>query len=507
MVYRIRLVALAVVAMLVMAGQHPIRAEDVSIDPNIVEVAAWEGWGTSLSWWGVYSGQWPRHKQREINRRLFGRGPDALGLNIVRYNAGGTSPDADPQLFRYGANVPIVLEQDGSWHLDRDRAQIQCLLLARLFGANIFELFVDSPPYWMLNNGNTRGGDNGGENLNWDFHDDYARWLVQVAQKFEDTYGIRFSYIEPFNEPSASWWNPATSRQEGCRITWGAQARIIKYLKSAIDESGRDYKITASDEFGAQEAYNTLNWLTSPGLGGLDNSSIHKVNVHAYSGWQWQESLRALASQRGIDKIWMSEVTFREWGNLGFVPYNMLCALPVTRSIVNDIKRLKPSAWLYWQPVEPLQYDLRYNYTYGLLPTSVDTEVTWDGRTYGPGDYVVAKSFYAMKQFTSFIRPGSRLVSANEFWTVAALSPSGKRLIIVVHNDATNSKNYNFDLSRFASVGDAAKVWRTKDDENVNGQLVEYNCRRLDDKPIENRRFVDTVPARSVTTYVIKVKN
>jgi O-glycosyl hydrolase len=493
------------IAGILLPGGVPAFSHQVFVDPKAVEVESWEGWGCSLSWWAVYSRHWSEERRREVCRRLFSRDADSLGLNIARYNAGGTAPDADEKPFRYGGKVAVILDRDGGWHPERDQAQIACLLLARRYGANRFELFVNSPPYWMLRNGNTRGADNGSENLREDSLREYAHWLIQVTRKLEETYRIPFRYIAPFNEPSAWWWNSSTSRQEGCHIPWRTQAQILRHLREAIDSSRKPYQIAASNENGAADGYKTLSRLISPedsagGGAGLDRRFIQKLNVHAYHGWDWQDRLRELAHRHGIAHIWMAEVSHREWGEPGFVPNSMRCALPTTRSIVSDIKRLRCSAWVYWQAVEPLQYNLWYNYTYGLLPVGVDRPVEWNGKTYQPGEFVIAKSFYAFMQFTRFICPGDRLVRSGDDWTLAAVSPGRRQLTLVVHNDTDQAKPYMFDLSRFSRIGSRVKVWRTAEDEGEE----KHNCRPLPALNVKERGFTDTVPARSVTTYVVE---
>src|SRR5438105_4533365 len=89
-----------------------VQAEEVKVEPQNVEVANWEGWGCSLSWWGVYSEAWPDARRREVCRLLFSSDGDALGLNICRYNAGATAPDADPKKFRPGGKVQVTLAPD-----------------------------------------------------------------------------------------------------------------------------------------------------------------------------------------------------------------------------------------------------------------------------------------------------------------------------------------------------------------------------------------------------------
>lgn len=473
----------------------PVLAESVVVDPAVVMVPRWEGWGCSLSWWAVASRSWPAARRQEVCRRLFGRGQDCLGLNICRYNAGGTSPEADPKPFRSGAAVLTVVDRDGSWHPDRDHAQMECLRLARRYGADRFELFVNSPPYWMLANGNTRGGDRGRANLRDDSHQEYARWLVRVTQRVERSCGVRFSHVEPFNEPSAWWWNGATGGQEGCLVNWPAQANVIRLLRSALDAARMKTAIACSDENSADSAYNTLDYLT--GAGGLDARVIGRLNVHSYNGWEWQERLRDLATARGIKSIWMSEVSHREWESAGFIPQDMRCALPQTRAVVSDISRLHCGGWVFWQPIEPLQYGLWYHYTYGLLPAAMDADVEWEGHTYTPGEYVETKAFYAMMQFTRFVRPGDRLLATGDPWSLAALSPDSRRLTVVVHNDGKEPRDYRFDLTKWRPGRAIVQVYRTMDGQGMD-------CKRMPDLAMGSGRLDDRAPARSVTTYVIR---
>ncbi len=481
----------------------PAGAETVVLDPARIDVPRWEGWGTSLCWWAVFTDKWDEARRKEACRLLFSRDPDALGLTIARYNAGGTSPDADRKPFRPGAAVLVTLDRDGSWHPERDAGQMACLKLAKRFGANTFEIFSNSPPHWMLRNGNTRGGDNGAENIDRTKVGDFAKWLVDVTRRTEQACGLKFASIEPFNEPTAWWWNPKSNGQEGCKFTWGAQGETLKALRIELDKQKAPPIIACSDENGAGQAYNTLDWLTKPDEGnwsggGLDARTIERLNVHSYTEIDSQERLRDLAKAKGIPALWMSELSCREWENAGYIPNDMRCALPLTRGIVGDIRRLKCSAWVLWQPIEPLQFSLWYHYTYGLMQAATDADVEWNGRTYRPGEWVVSKGFHAVRQFTAFIRPGDRILSCPDRWAIAALSADGKRATIVVHNELADAKPYSFDLSAFGKTGKQAKVWRTSD-------APTENCSPLANLPIAAAHFADTVPPRSVTTYVVSI--
>ena len=81
-----------------------------------------------------------------------------LGLNIARYNIGGgddptrASMRADAQMDGFQAGPTATFD----W--SRDAAQRRMLQEAKNRGANIFEAFSNSPPYWMTKTGSSSGG-------------------------------------------------------------------------------------------------------------------------------------------------------------------------------------------------------------------------------------------------------------------------------------------------------------------------------------------------------------
>ncbi len=478
-------------------AQQDIASRQVTVDPAAVEVSKWEGWGASLCWWAVASEKWPDTRTTEICRRIFSAGSDSLGLNICRYNAGGTSTTADIRAFRPGGAVRSLINESGSFDARRDRGQLNCLSLAKRFGADTFEIFVNSPPSWMLKNGNTRGGANGSPNLKPECVGAYVAWLLSTARGVQKSTGVNFQWLAPFNEPSSSWWNPVSQGQEGCAIPGDQQARIVTTLRRELNKQKSAYKVSASDENGAHEAFDTLNTLRANGKDALPD----KLNVHAYTGWEWQDRLRELTANTGIPHLWMSEVTYRESGPQGFFPNSIRAALPVSRSIANDIHRLHCSAWVYWQPAEPLEYCKMYGYTYGLIQTVFDPSANTDAARERAGGYVVSRAFWAMRQHTAFIRPGDTLVSCGDFWSIAAISADRSAITIVVHNDTAQALRYKFDLTKFISSNEQAARWRTADLED--GTLL--NCASIPPLIVQSGRYTDLIPPLSVTTYRVQL--
>jgi hypothetical protein len=64
-------------------------------------------------------------------------------------------------------------------------------LNARARGANIFELFANSPPWWMCRNHDPCGATNGtSDNLQPSYYDQDAIYLATIAQYARDHWGF-----------------------------------------------------------------------------------------------------------------------------------------------------------------------------------------------------------------------------------------------------------------------------------------------------------------------------
>ena len=100
-----------------------------------------------------------------------------------------------------------------------------------------------------------------------------------------------------------------------------------------------------------------------------------------------------------------------------------------------------------------------------------------------------------MAQYTNYIRPGFRIVSSGADNTLAAYSPRAGRLVLVTTNWDGVTTN-DFDLTSFSDLPDFATLVRTTADPNVNLQTQSLSVNY-------QGHLVDTLPARSVSTYVI----
>jgi O-glycosyl hydrolase len=131
------------------------------VDPSVIYVRNWEGWGTSLAWWATIVGGWSDTNRNALADTFFGT--NGLRINVVRYNIGGSAidqPGMNP-----GKLVESYINADGSYDWTRDANQRWMLSAAIARGANILEAWSDSPPWFMTTNGDVRGADDCGNNL------------------------------------------------------------------------------------------------------------------------------------------------------------------------------------------------------------------------------------------------------------------------------------------------------------------------------------------------------
>jgi galactan endo-1,6-beta-galactosidase len=407
----------------------------------------WQGWGTSLAWWGKVFGN--RDDVSNIffsyaSTTLNGQSIPGLGLNIVRYNAGACSYST------YQGNKMVVSttikpwrQMDGfwldgtsanptssSWNWSVDSYQRMAMEKARKNGANIFELFSNSPMWWMCKNRNPSGASDGSENINPSYLQQHALYMATVAKYASVNWGITFDAVEPFNEPTGTWWT-ANGKQEGCYMKVATQSTIINYLRAELDKQGlSSMKIAASDETSIDSAISTLKSLTSSAA-----SNVNRINVHGYQGTGGNRAgLYSEAVQRQ-KVLWNSE-----YGE------NDATGIRLVTSLMLDLRRLHPTAWSYWQVLD--------SGGWGLI------DANNDAATLGS----VSQKYFAVAQFTRHIRPGMTILDGGGDSVVAAYDSKTGKLVIVAVNLSSTGQYFTFDLSAFAGVTNGATVprWSTK---------------------------------------------
>ncbi|WP_030620420.1 RICIN domain-containing protein [Streptomyces sclerotialus] len=485
-------------------------AVTVRPDPSYQQ-EKFEGWGTSLVWFANVTGGYPEPIREKLADLLFG--DDGLALNIARYNiGGGNAPDVKDYLRAGGAvegwwQAPEGTTRDDTdwwdaddpadWKPDADATQRWWVERIK-DDVDHWETFSNSPPYFMTESGYVSGGfDAGTDQLKEESVRDFAAYLAGATERLEKAEGITVDTVDPFNEPDTTYWStrlgadgePVGGRQEGAHIGPELQQKVIRALAPALKKAKTRARISAMDE--TNPTIFARNWNTYP----ADvRDRVTRMNVHTY-GTGGRTTVRDLAKAAG-KPLWMSEVG-GDWGD-GQSFTDMRPGLGLAQQIVDDLRELEPRAWVFWQPVE--DYDNMKpggesakggNWGSIQIPfscTAEDTLETCPLRT--------NTKFDTARNFTHFIKPGDRLVKVDDTASAAAVSRSGDAATVVHVNRTTDTRTVTLDLSKFRRIAPGATV--TPVVTSADGGL-----QRHDALPVSGRKATFTVPAQSVTSFLV----
>lgn len=434
-----------------------------------------EGWGVSLCWWASMVGNWDDARVDSLVTCLTA--PKQLNMNIFRYNiGGGDDPShtdghmvkgkgkrAEMEGFKDSESAPY------NWNADAGQRKILLKIKEKRPDA-IFEAFSNSAPYWMTISGCSGGNMPANiDNLKPEYYNVFCDYLIDVCKHYKEKYGIEFKTLEPFNEATSDYWGYLGS-QEGCHFDAESQINLLRILYPKLKQSGLNTVLSASDETNIASAIRVANAYTKAG----DIwEKIGQFNTHTYSGTQPErKEMHRIISE--IKKpFWQSETG--PSGGSGFES-NLL----LTQKLFDDMRYMKPDAWLDWQWMEEgndTWCQVRCNFT--------------------DQTYHFVKNYYVRMQVTRFIRQGYSIIESSNNNSLAALSPNGKELVVCLLNVKNEEQPFTIGLSAFSKCGKKAQVYRTSEQEN---------CIRLKDMRIQNKEIKCVLPGRSIVTAVIPVK-
>lgn len=464
----------------------PDIAESVTVTVNPqVKHQVFEGWGTSICWWGNIIGKYPEKERDSIMDLLFDTA-NGLGLSIVRYNIGGGDNPSHGHMGTGKMMDGFKASETASYDWTKDAGQRWIVNAAKERIPSewfIAEAFSNSPPYWMTESGCASGGVGGSNNLKSNYYDQFADYLVTVVKHFEDEWGIKFRTLEPMNEPDIGW--TVNGGQEGCSFSYANQAKLITAVKKKIDDKKLTTEISSPDgsSYGASiAAYNSYD--------ATIKSYINQINTHGYYGGS-RTDLQGLA-QRDGKRMWASEIDgsgasapFDQWKhNHG----DVVPGLDIAERIIRDLRDLKAVGWVFWQIVESEQAQTSLNKNWGCIHADFNN---------GGKNFSITKKFHALRQFSGFIRPFSKMISIDNNDAVAFLSSDMNQLVIVQRNASNAAVSYDYQLSNFQAVSPVASVWRTSSLENF---------KKLDNLPVVNDILSVTLPSQSIATFVVPLQ-
>lgn len=424
-----------------------------------------------------------------------------------------------------------------AWNYDWSADQNQLNILAAAKEASgedfIAEAFSNSPPYFMTNSGCSSGAtDSSKDNLRTDSYKAFAKYMADVIVHWAEEGFVDFQSVTPMNEPYTDYWGANSYKQEGCHFDQGtSQSTIIEELYdeleslAAASDNDNVKKVVAAMVYSGTDETSIDTQITSyKALSDKAKSIVGRIDTHTYSGSN-RAGLSALAESEGKN-LWMSEVdgAYTAGTNAG----NMTAGLGISQAIMRDIKGLRSTAWIMWNAVDTnvdasndadademidlytktndkgqILYTPNAGY-WGIALADHNTETL-----------VLTKKYFAMGQFSRYIRPGYSIIESTGD-SLAAYDPKGKKAVIVVNNTAAKDTVCEFDLQNFASISDKVTAIRT------SGTVVDTTAEFDPEKLIEGENWADvsdsddiqvdmnkqtftaTLKANSITTYIIE---
>ncbi|MGN0183111.1 MAG: glycoside hydrolase, partial [Candidatus Ornithomonoglobus sp.] len=473
----------------------------VRLDPSEASPWEFEGWGTSMGWWGNRIGYSDTLAQQAAE--LF-YSEDGLGLDIVRYNVGGGDDPTHNHITRSDSKLPCFAvpeyNEDGtlktgengdvvySYNWDNDHNQINVLKEIKEQNPNVhIEGYTNSPPWFMTISGCSSGGVDATENLDPENYDNFAVFLADVTEHM-DTIGLTFDSYSPMNEPNPAtkYWGAYSPKQEGNLVAQGEhQSGIITALKSEYTKRGITTLVAGMDETSIDYSISSYNQLTDDAKTALD-----RIDTHTYGGSN-RAGLKATAV--AADKpLWMSEVD-GGWNGFGLAD-----------RIILDMNGMQPGAWVMWDIVD-FHKDSAFqapdgSYTEAsaaLNPTATLWGVAM--ANHDTQEIELANKYYAYGQFTRYINPGDTIIASSGS-TLAAYNKTTGDIKIVVSNSSSADKPYTFDLSAFTNTGSTVKEIRSN---NSTGDAAEHWAEITGEAALTDKKITTTAKAGTVTTYIV----
>jgi O-glycosyl hydrolase len=466
----------------------------ISVDAS-ASWGAWQGFGVSLAWAGnVFGGRGDLADAlfTTLDRVDLGSGVvvPALGLQLARYNVGGSSRaddppvqvpghglvtmDASPNMPRWKAIEAFWLfpnstdPKSSAWDWTRDADQRAALAAALARNASA-QVFSNSPVWFLLSNLNPSGSANGGDdNIPSSSYANHALYMATVAAEFKSRFGVEFEAVEAFNEPTGNWWK-STGTQEGCHIGPPAQAAILPQLRAALDARGLSgTPVASSDESLIDQAVATWNALPAAARAAFDI-----LQVHGYEGAGGARAeLYQLAVAQGGKVMRNSEHGEGDFSGAS-----------LAAQVALDFNALHVRSWCYWQALDITGW--------GLLTADMEEAKISAAST----------KWFVLAGLARHIRTGMDVLNTTSAAAVAAYDAAASRVVVWATNaDAHNDQPVVVDLSSFAPSCRGLRVARFATDFSGSGDLY----RRYDDTTMSGASFSATLRRASAQTFVVE---
>lgn len=475
--------ALAVTGALLTAPAASATAAPAAAEVSPHAAQTIDNIGASGAWWVDDLQHFDPKVQARVARLLFSK--QGLALSSYRYNIGGggvavTTPARVAEDF---------LDADGSYDWSRDQGGRTFLKYAARYGVKDLIGFVNSAPAQWTTNGRSCGG-----RLKTGNETDFAKYIADVTAHFARQ-GVKLDYISPFNEPDNSF---ADCGQEGMPVPVDQRDDIVRALGAEQQARHQTTGIIADESSRTTQFTGEVpQWISQPGTARY----VARLAHHTYDDPDDGQLGNVYETSKSVGKTpWATEICCFGKGSTGWnQEYDPTIdnALLLSRIIYKDFATSHDSAFQWWVALAS---------GYGADPTTRNDQGWNDGLIYYDPDYATngdqklyfTKRYYALGQYSRFVRPGAvahNVTGAPEGVEVSSYDRNG-RWVVVVNNHNTTDTALNLHFDTKAPVR-ATQAVRTSADEN---------WAKVAKPAVSDGTVSTTLAARSITTYVLDQK-
>ncbi|MFJ4784948.1 glycoside hydrolase [Streptomyces sp. NPDC088794] len=473
--------ALAVAGPLLSAPPASAATAPAQVSPHAAQTI--DDIGASGAWWVNDLQHFSPEVQARVAKLLFSE--QGLDLSSYRYNIGGggaavTTPARAAEDF---------LNSDGSYDWSKDKGGRTFLKYAAKYGVRDLIGFVNSAPAEWTTNGQSCGG-----RLKAEHVQDFAEYVADVTAHFAQQ-GARFDYISPFNEPDNDF---GSCGQEGMQVTVDQRDDIVRAL--GAEQRARHQRTgIIADESSSTVQFSTEvpQWISQPDTA----QYVDKLAHHTYNNPNDGQLGNVYETAKSVGKTsWATEICCFGKGTTGWnqeYDPGIDNALLMSRIVYKDFASSHDSAFQWWVALAS---------GYGSDPYTRNDEGWNDGLIYYDPDYATdgnqslyfTKRYYALGQYSRFVKPGSvahNVTGVPDGVEVSTYDRDGKWVVVVNNHNATDTPlSLHFNSRTPVRASQAVRTSATEDWAKVAKPSVSSGTASA------------TLAGRSITTYVLDQK-
>lgn len=386
---------------------------------------AFEGFGASACWWAQTIDD--DEQAREIAELLYDK-ENGLGLEIFRYNIGaGEAENPDSRIWntaRRAESFYVYNKESGEYEYDftRDKNARRVLDYAVEYGAKRVILFCNSAHFSMTKSGHASGGLTGySSNLPKENYAAFVDYVLTIADWFVEQ-GYPVYAVAPINEPQWEWGGEWVG-QEGCHFEPDEAIELLEMFAVEMKKRNSPYKLSGPE-------CGEMTWYHYQYVEKFFESEILSEFCDTFSGHSYWMDTKSEEKQQVGDKFKESypdkKYEMTEWCELPLRidGTSIESGLYMARVMVDDLTKMNAVSWQFWAAVNGD----------GLLDLQ-------------NGELIAYNRYYALKQFSSFIKTGmTRVRVVDNFRDSSALScvafADDEETVVVLVNSGNDAKSF-----------------------------------------------------------------